>query len=84
MISWQSQSAPLGYSLLGERHLRDVDALDLAHLETLVNARPRVAALLTLADLTEITSTSLSGPLTMTVGLPPASLQWAVLPQLTC
>ena len=57
MISWQSQSVPPGYSLLGERDLRDVDALDLARFETLVNARPRVAALLTLADLTEITST---------------------------
>ena len=55
MISWQSQSVPLGYSLLEERDLRDVDALDLARLETLVNARPRGAALLTLADLTEIT-----------------------------
>ena len=45
MVSWQSQSVPLGNSLLGEMDLRDVDALDLARLETLVNAWPRGAAL---------------------------------------
>ena len=67
-VGFVAESVPLGKSLLGKRDLRDVDALDLARLETLVDAWPRGAALLALADLTEITSTSLSGALTMKVG----------------